>query len=209
MSDADRLRFIHDLHEFNDQKPTQNALYHFKKAPYMEVGLPIKGKVKKILVEILAFCLMPNHFHIMVKQITDNGITIFMRKLGTGYTNYFNEKYKRSGALFQGIYKSALVNRENHFIHLPYYIHLNPLDLIPEGKGWRDNTLKNRTQVLQFLKSYRWSSHLDYAGQKNFPSVIQHEFLTHYFATSARYKKDITQWLKEVNLESIHNILLE
>lgn len=205
MNDADHLRFIHDLYEFNDQEPTQNALYHFKNARYMEVGLPIK----RLLVEILAFCLMPNHFHMVVKQIADNGITIFMRKLGTGYTNYFNEKYKRSGALFQGIYKSVLVNREDHFIRLPYYIHLNPLDLTPEGKGWRDNTLKNHKQALTFLESYHWSSHLDYAGEKNFPSVIQHEFLTNYFETSAHYKKDIAQWLKEISLESINNILLE
>lgn len=76
MNDADHLRFIHDLYEFNDQEPTQNALYYFKKARYMEVGLPIR----RLLVEILAFCLMPNHFHMVVKQITDNGLTIFMRK---------------------------------------------------------------------------------------------------------------------------------
>ena len=82
------------------------------------------------IVEILAFVLMPNHFHLILQQKVDSGITKFMHKLGTGYTMYFNEKYSRVGHLFQGRFKAVLVEKDHHFLYLPHYIHLNPLDLM-------------------------------------------------------------------------------
>ena len=127
------------------------------------------------MIELMTFCLMPNHFHLMVRQKVENGITEFMRKLGTGYTNYFNQKYERVGTLFQGKFKAAHVQEEPHFLYLPYYIHLNPLDLYEAG--WREQRVGDTDKALAFLDSYRWSSYLDYIGKKNFPSVTQRDFL--------------------------------
>lgn len=209
LEDLDYLRFIHDLFEFNNSNPSQKL---YIPTQFSEVGLPKivvenKQEPRKLLVEILAFCLMPNHFHLMVKQKSENGITQFMRKLGTGYTNYFNQKYERVGALFQGIFKAVLVKEESHFIHLPYYIHLNPLDLItPE---WRKKEIKNLNKTITFLENYRWSSYQDYIDQKNFPSVTQREFLLKFFNGSKTYKKDMLGWLKEINLDEIKDLTLE
>jgi len=214
VSDGDRLRFIHDLFEFNDVAPAENTYYRSPQS--YEVGLRKivlrrsgRRNPRKLLVEILAFCLMPNHFHLMVRQKIDNGITEFMRKLGTGYTNYFNQKNERSGALFQGKYKIAHVATEAHFIHLPYYIHLNPLDLA--APGWREKKLRNFKKLLGFLESYRWSSHLDYAGKKNFPSVTQRESLMEFFGSPIGYKKTIAEWLEnlDLGLGEIREITLE
>ncbi|MBP9716168.1 MAG: transposase, partial [Candidatus Pacebacteria bacterium] len=89
MDDEDRIRFIHDLYEFNDSNPVIKLNYHLSNNS--EVGLPnIQRKPRELLVEILAFCMMDNHFHLMIRSVSENGITEFMRKLGTGYTNYFN-----------------------------------------------------------------------------------------------------------------------
>ncbi len=124
-----------------------------------------------------------------------------------GYARYFNEKYERAGALFQGRYKSVAVTNNAHFVHLPYYIHFNPLDLaMPE---WRKREIKDYKKAMEFLEEYRWSSFQDYIGKKNFPSVTQREFLTEFLGGSEQYKKDTMKWLKELDLGIINNLTLE
>ncbi|OGY64720.1 MAG: hypothetical protein A3J53_02380 [Candidatus Harrisonbacteria bacterium RIFCSPHIGHO2_02_FULL_40_20] len=213
LDDSDRFRFIHDLFEFNNLESANNVNYFFrqnKKNQYMDIGRPYidsKRKPRKLLVEILAFCLMNNHYHLLLRPLNDQGISQFMKKINMGYAKYFNEKYQRSGALFQGRYKLVHINQEAHFIHIPYYIHLNPLDLIaPE---WRERKIKDYNKAIQFLENYRWSSHIDYLGKKNFQSVTQREFLLNYFGGTTEYGKNIKEWIKHLNLEDIKETLLE
>src|SRR3989344_7435434 len=139
LDDKDRLRFIHNLWEFNDTAPADN--FHYKR-PLHEVGLreirrirKTKRPPRKLLVKLHVFCLMNNHFHLIIEPLSDIGVTEFMRKLGTGYTNYFNQKYERSGVLFQGKFKAVMLESESHFVHIPYYIHCNPLDY--KFRSWR------------------------------------------------------------------------
>ena len=82
-------------------------------------------KDSNYLVSIVAYCLLPNHFHLVLKQETENGISKFMQKLGTSYTMYFNQKYKRSGSLFQGKFKSNLIEGEFGLPVLSVYVNLN------------------------------------------------------------------------------------
>ena len=150
LDDGDHFRFIHDLSEFNDIEPALPSNIQFslrRPSQFTSQCLEVEplniGKEgsKKPLIEILAFCLMPNHYHLLVRQLIDNGITRFMQKLGTGYTMYFNQKNKRVGSLFQGRFKAVPIENERHFLYIPYYIHLNPLGLIePE---WQEKKLKN------------------------------------------------------------------
>ncbi len=212
LEDKDYLRMIHDLFEFNDLNPPPNLNYHIGKKSIqfqsLEVGLPkIERVPRKLLVDLFAFCLMPNHYHLLVRQRTKGGITLFMRKIGTGYTNYFNDKNKRVGPLFQGKFKAVTVTKENYFYYLPHYIHLNPLDLkFPE---WRQRSMSNHKNVLQYLKNYRWSSYLDYIGIKNFPSVTQRDFIINLFGGTEKYIKDITYWLKETNIDDLGQFTFE
>ncbi len=208
LDDDDYYRFIHDLFEFNDTAPAIDLYYFLNKKQIREVGLPkIERAPRKIIVELMAFCLMPNHFHLIVRQKKENGITEFMRKIGTGYTNYFNKKYRRVGSLFQGKYKFVRLASESHFIHIPYYIHLNPLDL--NFFEWRKRELKDHKSAIKFLDNYRWSSHMDYAGIKNFPSVTQREFLLEFFGGPEKYKQSILEWLKNLDIEDSKEFLLE
>ncbi|MEK7180773.1 MAG: transposase [Patescibacteria group bacterium] len=203
----DYLRGIHDLFEFNDVESVNNLTYFFRNNS-KDVGRPyIRREARKLLVKIHTFCLMPNHYHLLLSEVVENGIPLFMKKFNGGYAKYFNEKYNRAGALFSGRYKKVIVKDEAHFIHLPYYIHLNPLDLIaPE---WRDRKLTNFTNAMKFLNSYRWSSHLDYAGEKNFPSVTQRDFLMKFFNSHEQYKRSIAEWLEELSLKDVREVVLE
>jgi len=214
MDDHDYLRFIHDLFEFNDEAPAEKAFYRLLRSPineFADVGRPTIRKIerspRKLLVKILAFCLMPNHYHLLLSSSVKGDISLFMKKLNGGYVKYFNIKYKRKGTLFERKYKSVLIDNEAHFIHMPYYIHFNVLDLIaPE---WRERKIKNLKEAMNFLNSYRWSSHLDYIGQKNFPSVTQRNFLLEVFDGENGYKEKIKNWLNEITVEEIGDYVLE
>jgi putative transposase len=106
---------------------------------------------------------MTNHFHILVRQEVEGGITKFMKKLGTGYSMYFNIKYNRAGSLFGGLFKSKLVgNDDNYMRQLFAYIHLNPLEI--EFPEWKENLSKSSVDMKKFLEFYRYSSYLDHIG---------------------------------------------
>lgn len=200
LNNKDYFRFIHDLFEFNDENPALNTGYYFNHQT-MEVELRYieqkERNPRKLLVEISAFCLMPNHYHLLLRQKKDKGIVRFMQKLGTGYTNYFNRKHERVGGLFQGRFKAIHVNKQEYFDYLLYYIHFNPLGLIePE---WQEGEIENYQKAIKLLSSYRWSSHLDYIGKKNFPSVTQRELLLNILGGEKNYEQNIKKWLKEIS----------
>jgi len=188
--EEDCVRFIHDLFVMNDK----NEILHSGLA-----GRYVEGS-RNLLVHIHAFCLMPNHYHILLSSAIKDGIPQFMKKLNMGYAKYFNEKYERSGALWQGKYKKKLIEKDAHFLYIPYYIHLNALDLsMPE---WRDGKVKNISKALNKLREYRWSSHLDYLGEPNFPSITEREFLASTIGTSARYEKEIRNIISRSDIAS-------
>ena len=91
---------------------------------------------------------MPNHFHILVKEKIENGISKFMGKLTTGYSMYFNKRYDRTGSLFQGVFKSVHADSDEYLKYLFAYIHLNPIKLInPE---WKENGIKDKNRANAF-----------------------------------------------------------
>jgi len=190
LEERDYLRFVHNLFIFNDSKNISNRSH-----------IDIRCRDRDVLVNIHAFCLMPNHYHLLLSPVCDTGISQFMKKINMGYAKYFNEKNDRSGALFQGKYKSVIVNKEAHFLHLPYYIHFNPLDL--NFPGWRDNKIKDYRKALNFLDKYRWSSHLDYAGKENFPLIINKDFLLGVFDGVKKYNSSIEQLLSTSDVDKM------
>lgn len=202
MSDKDYLRFLHNLYVLNDEARVNNVFYLFNKIN--DIASHYK---RSRLVDIHTFCLMPNHFHLLLSPILEKGVSKFMKKLNMAYAKYFNQKHDRVGALFQGRYKSISIYKEAHFAHLPFYIHCNPLDMFsPE---WRDGKLNKLKESINFLEKYRWSSHIDYLGKNNFPHITNREFLLDCFGGSNGYKSQIYSWLKDLNLESIQNETLE
>ncbi|HEY4519326.1 MAG TPA: transposase [Candidatus Paceibacterota bacterium] len=205
MDDNDHLRFIHDLFEFNDEDKTLNNGFRFNSSAIATGQQYLKQR--KLLVEILVFALMPNHYHMLLKPCNDTGVSRFLKKVNGGYAQYFNKKYGRSGTLFESKFKAIRLENDAHFIHMPYYIHANPLDII--SSEWREGRLKNHLDALKFLKNYRWSSFPDYIGEKNFPSVTQRDFLLKISGGTQEYKNNFINWLRSMQLNSVSGLTLE
>ncbi|MDI6778408.1 MAG: transposase [Patescibacteria group bacterium] len=119
LTEGDYQRFLLCLREFNCLDPIY-SLYRMTQLP-----IEIKSLQKKKLVEIIAYCLNPNHFHLLLKQIAPNGISEFMKRLGIGYTGFFNYRNKRSGVLFQGSYKSVRIRSNAHLLYISAYVNDN------------------------------------------------------------------------------------
>ena len=111
---------------------------------------------KDALVAIGAFCLMPNHFHLVLKEIVEGGITTFMQKLGTAYTMYFNARYERTGNLFVKPFRSRYVDTDRYFQYLINYLHCNPAELYEPG--WKMGEVKNIKALIEKLIAYPYSS---------------------------------------------------
>ena len=119
---SDLKRFIQSMEEFNVKSPI-GSLYENSFIKEKELG----GRTSK-LVQLIAYCLNPNHYHLILTPLMEKGIEKFMQRIGTGYTMYFNEKYKRSGSLFQGKFKSKHINSNEYLVQVSSYVNLNNYD---------------------------------------------------------------------------------
>lgn len=149
------------------------------------------------LVDLCAYCLMPNHFHLLVRELTEGGIARFIQKVVTGFTMYFNKLHERTGALFQGKYKTRHVADDLYLKQLLSYIHLNPVKLI-EPK-WQETGIANRSQAEKFLENYSYSSFLDYTGTDRVESpILNMTALKEYYDCEAPsdFKQSVKDWLE-------------
>lgn len=146
------------------------------------------------LIALGTYCLMPNHFHLLAREITENGISTFMQKLSTAYTMYFNFSRKRTGALFQGRYKAEHANSDNYLKYLFSYIHLNPVKRIEPA--WKEKGIKDLKRTEGFLATFPYSSYLDYTGTKrDFSRLLTRDQFPEYFSTATSFKQCLRDWL--------------
>jgi len=115
------FRFLESMREFNRVEPIK-SLYRLNQTRNRSV---LDATINSPLVEIISYNLIPNHFHLILKQLVENGISKFMLKLGQGYAMYFNNKYNRSGSLFQGTFKANHINNYGHLLKLLVYVNCN------------------------------------------------------------------------------------
>ena len=146
------------------------------------------------LVNIGAYCLMPNHFHILITEAEDGDISKFIQKLSTAYVMYFNKKYERSGGLFEGKFKSQHIAEDRYLKYIFSYIHLNPIKLI-DGK-WKKEGIKDKKNATEFLRHYFFSSFSDFIGINRVQKqVLNLKLFPKYFPTKESFEKEIFEWL--------------
>jgi len=169
-SDAyDIRRFFKSMIEFNTVGPI-GSLYENS---FLQLGSETP-KLSERLVNIIAYCLNPNHFHLILEQLEDNGISEFMKRLSGGYTNYFNQKNKRNGSLFQGVFKDVHIDSNEHLLHASAYVNLND----------RVHQLGSETpKLVESMSS--WGEYTN----KEIKGVCEKEIILGQFGNSNEYEK--------------------
>ena len=190
-------RFLSLLYLANSSEPIRiDNIRHLKS----KQGLTLLESVLKLqrsepLVDIGAYCLMPNHFHMIVRERVDGGMSRFMQKLTTAYTMYFNIRHERNGALFQGTFKATHAKDDRYLSYLLSYIHLNPIKLI--DPTWKENGIRNQRQAKSYLERYAYSSYPEYLGKERIHTVIiNKEALPAYCGSVKDFKQSTLDWLR-------------
>lgn len=178
--DKPALRFSH-----------YNRLPESQKNDFME---NLRKTPKRI--KILAYCLMPNHVHFLLKQLTKKGIADFMSNFQEGYAKYFNIKEERTGSLFQSMFKAIRIETEEQLIHVSRYVHLNPLT---------SYVIKD----MEELETYPWCSFAEYMGKTNY-GILDKEEILGYFPTSKSLKEFTESQVEyQRELARIKHLILE
>ena len=151
-------------------------------------------RVKETLVDIGAYCLMSNHFHLFIREKQENGISLFMKKLLTAYSMYFNRKHKRTGCLFEGTFLATHIDNDVYLKYLFSYIHLNPVKII--DPKWKENGVTNIAEAKKHLLSYVYSSYFDYMNiDRKEKKILNRLAFPEYFANSQEFEQYIDEWL--------------
>ncbi|MBI4101531.1 MAG: transposase [Candidatus Nealsonbacteria bacterium] len=195
----DYYRGIFSVYEFNNEKPIKirerrKTNLKSKKRKTITGTSYIEVDDREKLVDVLAFCFMPDHVHLLVRQLKEGGITKFMRKVGTGYGSYFNKKYGRRGYVFQNRFASAHVKDGIQLRIVFVYIHASPASLVEAGL--KERGIENPPGVLKFLLKYKWSSYPDYLSKKNFPTVTERRSILSEMGGGEGCKKAVSSWIK-------------
>ncbi len=200
LDDQDRDRFVKLLYLCNSRKSInfrEDIVRRKIDAFDYDRGDPI--------VSIGAWVLMSNHFHVFITipaksnslpelDFKKNEVSIFMQKVLTSYSKYFNKKYGRTGGLFETNFKSSHTNTDNYTKYIFSYIHLNPLKLIQ--KNWKDKGVKDLKKAISFLSKYEWSSYSDYTKVKRKQNkILSIKDFPDYFGNPNVFKEEIFEWL--------------
>lgn len=171
---------------------------HFSRLPISVKNeiLESLNKENQKLVQILAFCFMPNHIHFLIKEIRDKGISTFMRKFQNSYAKYFNTKTERNGSLFQSMFKTVRILTDEQLLHVARYIHLNPVTAF---------ILKN----IEELSTYPWSSYPIYIGKRSSDIINTTEVLSFFSSKNKFIKFTEDQIDYQRKLDKIKHLILE
>jgi len=177
LDNQDYTVFLHFLKKYLTPVPETSAesanfwgaaSSEFREAPYES----LYGEI-----DLLAYCLMPNHYHLLLQQKKIDSMIKLLRRVCTSYVIYFNKKYNRVGSLFQGIYKAVEIDTEQYLLHVSRYIHLNPFELFTEVQP---------LQRCGLLREYSWSSYPDYYGNRSTLWVKTQPVLSYFSSTKNR-----------------------
>jgi len=178
LNKQDYDRFLHQLLVMQFNQRFDNIRRHIQGSTLNKV------KLEDRLIELLAFCLMPNHFHLLARQLKEGGISKYMQKIQTGYSMYFNKKHESSGHVFQGRYKKVPLSDINETCYVSAYIHRNP------------DKLKGKTS-----KGYIWSSYQDYLFENRWPELLNKELVLSEFNNPKHYQKYVETVLIRKGME--------
>lgn len=195
LDQRDWIRFLFLVLYF--QSPTtiffnniSRPISHFVEHSVFNIGgTKLNALIKNRYVELVNFTLMPNHFHLLVKEIKENGISNYMQRVLNAYTKYFNTKYEKTGHLFQGPFKIVHIKTNEQLLHLSAYIHRNPREI----KQWFKKEDK-----------YPWSSYQDYINKNRWDNLLRPNIILNQFSNLEEYKKFVETSPAKLSPEEKH-----
>lgn len=208
----DHWRFLQMLYYFNTRKTPENPFRDLRDSLKSDFNSrliwPDTWDMQEPIVSIAAFALMENHFHLLIKELVKGGLTLFMRRLGTGMTNRFNIKYHETGRLFQGAYKAKRIDADFYLERLSVYIQVkNPFEIYPNGGLGK--ALEEFDAAYEWAAKYPYCSLGDYAGNRKSPIITKDKDAFGELATSrAAYKKLVREYLASSDSDKKLNTLL-
>ena len=177
-----------------------------KDAP-IEEALKIARSGEK-LVDVICYTIMPNHYHLLLKEKLEGGITSFIHRCNISVAKYINTKMERKGPLFEGLFKSKHVTTNDYLLHLSLYIHLNPLDFLEE-KQWREHKIKNWKQIKDKLTNYPYSSLKSFLNNNYEDKIIsEKEIVIGQFNSTEEYENFLREWSEE-KLDTIKDLIID
>ncbi|MSU45328.1 MAG: hypothetical protein EXS47_01735 [Candidatus Zambryskibacteria bacterium] len=171
----------------------------FSRVPAGKAYIHNRGET---LVDIGAFCFMANHFHLLLHEKIENGVSFFMLKLLTAYSGYFNKRHGRTGGLFEGKFKAVHADTDEYLKYLFSYIHLNPIKHI--YPDWKKVGIENIEKAKEYLLGYSYSSYFEYIGlEREEAKILNKEAFPEYFLDFKEFDQFVNEWLAFKNVSGI------
>ncbi|MCA9362452.1 transposase [Candidatus Kaiserbacteria bacterium] len=188
LDERDHERFLELLYAANTVKPTDlRSISRVHESVY-------EWDRGESLVAIGAYCLMPNHFHLLLTPLREGGVSAFMNKLCTSYSMYFNRRYERTGALFEGKFKAKHADSDEYLKYLFAYIHLNPVKLLQSD--WKERGIQDVEKAYEFVSQFRYSSLRDFQHKfRPEQAILETTPFPMYFESAAAEKAELVEWL--------------
>lgn len=186
--DRDYKTFLYIVKKYLDPNFTETKILPTGESVKVSVGTPLYEKV-----ELQAFCLMPNHFHFLVKQFTEDGMPRLLNILCSQYTSYYNSRYKRSGTIWQGTYKAVRLTSEEQYLHVSRYIHLNPVEV----------SLKPKKLIISNLSNYPYSSYGVFINKKKYDWLNSRDILQSFLLNQSSSQNSYQSFVESYYLESV------
>lgn len=195
IDDKDRFRLLLAVLYFQAPITISNVSYsarYFGQHRVLPKNEEVLAEIEKSMeVQLVAFAFMPNHFHLLVGEVKEGGISKYMQRTQNAFTKYSNTKYEKSGHLFQGPFKAVHIKDDSQLLYLSAYIHRNPRQL----KGWKDKE-----------RFYPWSSYQDYVSVNRWGILLKPDIVLEQFKDAQTY----LQYVKESGAKEIDpNLLLD
>lgn len=188
------MRFYENMYLFNDLNFDTNGVKRTVDRMARLSAFRAYEHTREPFVDIVAFILMPNHFHLHLIERVEGGISTFLHKLEMGYSKYYNGQNDRLGNLFNHPFQAKHVSREDYYQHLPRYIHLNALDMTP--MDWRNGGISEQEwpMAMGFLDAWYWSSHHVNMGRRQLLPVVAHDVIDELFDSPKEYERFLRDW---------------
>lgn len=170
-------------------------------------AVEISGRGER-LVDVLCYTIMPNHYHLLLKERQEKGISNFIHKCNISVAKYINIKNNRSGPLFESLFKSKHITTNDYLLHLSLYIHLNPLDFLI-GKQWRKHRIRNWDKIKNKLINYPYSSLKNFLDVNHEDKIISgKEIITDQFKNTKEYELFLREWSEE-SLDLVSDFVID